>query len=259
MEFIQEIDLKEYLDRKVHFYNRPEFIENDPISVPHRFTGLQDIEISAFFAAIFAWGQRKTIINKANNLIERMDNAPFDFVQHHSPKDLKKLQGFMHRTFNDDDALYFIQFFKEHYKRHESLEKAFTLFLSPKDENVSYALRDFRNYFFSWQHMKRTEKHIATPAKNSACKRINMFLRWMVRKDNNGVDFGLWNNIKTSQLFCPLDVHVLRVANRLGLIKADKADFKTLLQLQNKLLALDSEDPVKYDFALFGIGVEEKF
>lgn len=255
----EEIKLKEYLDRKVDYYNRTSFIDKDPISIPHRFSKREDIEIAGFFAAIFAWGQRKTIINKTNDLLARMDDAPFDFIMNHSAADLKKIAGFVHRTFNDDDALYFIQFFKEHYSRYKSLETAFTIFLSPEDETVEHALIGFRGYFFSWDHLKRTEKHIATPKKQSACKRINMFLRWMVRADEQGVDFGLWKNIKPSQLLCPLDVHVLRVAQRLGMIDTDKSDFKTLIKLNEQLKNFDPLDPVKYDFALFGVGVEEKF
>lgn len=164
----------------------------------------------------------------------------------------------MHRTFNDDDALYFIQFFKNHYQKYTSLERAFTLFLSPQDKDVEYALRGFQEYFFSWSHMKRTEKHIATPAKQSACKRINMFLRWMVRDDSNGVDFGIWKKIRPDQLLIPMDVHVIRVANRLGLLKGEKSNFKICQELMEQLRLLDSNDPVKYDFALFGEGVMEK-
>lgn len=255
----EEIKLKEYLDRKVDYYNRPSFIDKDPISIPHRFSKREDIEIAGFFAAIFAWGQRKTIINKTNDLLARMDDAPFDFIMNHSAADLKKIEGFVHRTFNDADALYFIQFFKEHYSRYKSLETAFTIFLSPEDETLEHALIGFRDYFFSWDHLKRTEKHIATPKKQSACKRINMFLRWMVRADEQGVDFGLWKHIKPSQLLCPLDVHVLRVAQRLGMIDTDKSDFKTLIKLNEQLKNFDPLDPIKYDFALFGVGVEEKF
>lgn len=256
---MDSIQLKEYLDQKVAYYNQQTFIEKDPISVPHRFTNLQDIEISGFFAAMFAWGQRKTIINKANDLMDRMDNAPFDFVMNHTDKDLKRIKGFVHRTFNDDDALYFIEFFKQHYSRNESFETAFSQFLTKEDETIEPALRGFKDYFFSWQHFRRTEKHIASPKSGSACKRICMYLRWLCRDDQQGVDFGLWKNIKPSQLMVPLDVHVLRVAQRLGMIDKEKSDFKTLKELNKQLKQFDPNDPVKYDYALFGVGVEEKF
>lgn len=238
-------------------YNRPEFIVNDPICIPHRFSKKQDIEIAAFFAAILAWGQRKTIINKCTELLERMDNRPHDFVLNHGNHDLKRLLGFKHRTFNDTDLLYFISFFNFHYKRHDSLEQAFTLDSSAKERSIESDLNHFRRYFFSLpDYPPRTMKHISSPSQKSTCKRLNMFLRWMVRKDNNGVDFGLWETLKSSHLICPCDVHVDRVSRRLGLITRKQTDWRTAEELTEQLRKFDPADPVKYDFALFGLGVE---
>ncbi|WP_449436920.1 TIGR02757 family protein [Pedobacter steynii] len=286
MEFLA---LKEFLDVKVDQYNRPDFIQNDPICIPHQYTKKQDIEIAAFFAAILAWGQRKTIINKCNELFERMDNDPHNFMLHHSNADLKRLLGFKHRTFNDTDLLYFVAFFNQHYQEFDSFE---TAFLSPLDVFRSDFLTDelqhgytqyassscmlseltqhepkaerslnyFRSYFFSLpDYPRRTIKHVSSPLQKSTCKRLNMFLRWMVRKDNKGVDFGIWNTIKPSDLICPCDVHVDRVARKLGLIERKQTDWRTAVELTNELLKFDPMDPVKYDFALFGLGVEEKF
>jgi len=277
-------ELKDFLDFKVAQYNQPNFIANDPICIPHQYTVKQDIEIAAFFAAILAWGQRKTIINKCNELFARMDNQPYQFMLHHSDSDLKGLLGFKHRTFNDTDLLYFVSFFKQHYEQSLSLETAFL----PGQINATYvlggakadvelsssacmlneiedftaekALNHFRSYFFSLEDFpRRTIKHISSPLQKSTCKRLNMFLRWMVRKDNCGVDFGLWSTISTSALICPCDVHVDRVSRRLGLINRKQTDWLTAVELTAKLKEFDANDPVKYDFALFGLGVEEKF
>ncbi|RYG24662.1 MAG: DUF2400 domain-containing protein, partial [Chitinophagaceae bacterium] len=191
----QTIDLADFLNKKVKEYNRASFIDADPIVIPHRFSKKQDIEIAGFFAAIFAWGNRTTIINKSNELLALMDNAPHDFCLQHTDKDLTRLLGFRHRTFTATDLLYFVSFFHHHYSHNESLESAFTLWMQPGDEDVEQALNGFYAYFFSLPDVPpRTLKHIACPAKKSACKRINMFSRWMVRKDNNGVDFGIWKN-----------------------------------------------------------------
>lgn len=253
-------NLKEFLDEKVAYYNTPDFITLDPISIPHRFSKKQDVEIAGFFAAILAWGQRKTIINKCLELMAMMDNAPHDFMMHHTEQDLKPFLKFKHRTFNDIDTLYFIHFFSQYYQNHESLEYAFTHGYKD-DRNIMYDLLvNFREYFFADPiSPPRTTKHIATPARKAACKRINMFLRWMVRKDENGVDFGIWDTIKPSQLICPCDVHVDRVGRKLGLISRKQTDWLTAIELTENLRSLDPEDPVKYDFALFGLGVEEKF
>jgi len=254
---MQPSDLHSFLEEKVIQYNRPDFIELDPISIPHQFSQKQDIEIMGFWASILAWGQRKTIINKCNELIDWMGGTPYDFVMNHQDSDLKPFLSFKHRTFNDEDTLYFIRFFRWYYQQHHSLEDAFAQFLSPDDSNVKKAIEGFYNFFFSLEDFpRRTQKHVATPKRNSACKRINMFLRWMVRKDDAGVDFGLWDQIKASQLVCPCDVHVGRVAQKLGLISTDKYNWKVAESLTEELKLFDAHDPVKYDFALFGLGVE---
>ena len=193
--------LKELLDRKVDEYNQPSFIEKDPISVPHLFTRKQDIEIAGFFASIFAWGNRTIIINKSKELMKLMDDSPYEFILHHSEKDLKRLLQFKHRTFNVTDLLYFILFLKHHYEQSNTLETAFSKWMNKKDDTVENALTGFHDYFFSMEDAPvRTKKHIATPLRNSTCKRLNMFLRWVVRKDNCGVDFGIWKTIAPSQL-----------------------------------------------------------
>lgn len=248
------------LDRKVLEYNRPEFIAHDPVCIPHLYSKKQDIEIMGFFAAIFAWGQRKTIINKCKELAERMDHAPHDFVLNHTGHDLQRLLDFKHRTFNDTDLLYFIHFFQSWYTVNESLETAFSKGMKRGDEHTGNALNHFKEIFFSLKDVpQRTTKHISSPRQKSACKRINMYLRWMVRKDNKGVDFGIWNAIKPAQLVCPLDVHVQRVAANLGLLGRGQNDWEAAVELTESLKKLDASDPVKYDFALFGLGVMDKF
>ncbi len=252
--------LKEFLDSKVDFYNQPSFIASDPICIPHRFSKKQDIEIAGFFAAVFAWGNRTTIINKSNELMQLMDNAPYDFCINVDVKKLKKLLQFKHRTFNATDLLYFIEFLQFHYSKNNSLETAFTKWMHKKDESIENGLKGFYNYFFSLPDVpERTRKHIASPGKKSSCKRLNMYLRWMVRSDNKGVDFGIWKKISPAQLIIPIDVHVARVAKRLKLLQHDKTDWQTALELTTYLRTLDAADPVKYDFALFGTGVMEKY
>lgn len=257
---MQDTELKDYLDEKVALYNQPSFIAHDPIAIPHRFTLKQDIEIAAFFAAVFAWGNRTTIINKCSELLHLMDNAPYAFITQHQHGDLKKLLQFKHRTFNTTDLLYFISFLHRHYTKYDSLEPAFSNGLAAEDVTIEKALSHFHNYFFSLPDAPaRTKKHIATPARGSHCKRLNMFLRWMVRRDTGGVDFGIWNNIKPAQLVCPVDVHVARVARRLHLLTATTLNWKAALELTENLKQFDAADPVKYDFALFGLGIAEKF
>lgn len=253
--------LKDFLDTKVEQYNTPAFIDPDPVCIPHRFSKKQDIEIAGFFAAIFAWGNRTTIINKSTELLNRMDNAPHEFCLHHSPSDLQSLISFKHRTFNATDLLYFVSFFNHHYTVHQSLESAFFKKRDPKDHNVvEKGLNDFYRYFFSLEHVPgRTMKHIASPQKKSTCKRLNMFLRWMVRNDNKGVDFGIWKNILPSQLICPVDLHVARVARHFKLLSRKMIDWEASKELTQNLRKLDPADPAKYDFALFGLGVMEKF
>jgi uncharacterized protein (TIGR02757 family) len=251
-----DLSLKDFLDRKVEEYNRPDFIPNDPISIPHQFTEKQDIEIMGFFASILAWGQRKTIINKCNELIERMDGSPYDFIVNHGDEDLKNMLGFKHRTFNDTDLLYFINFFKYHYTHFTSLEDAFLQVEDMNGFSIEESLNSFKSYFFSLPDFPyRTRKHVSSPSQKSTCKRLNMFLRWMVRKDDMGVDFGIWDQIKPKDLICPCDVHVERVARKFGFIQSDKVNWKTAIELTDHLKELDPADPVKYDFALFGLGV----
>ncbi|HEX8356795.1 MAG TPA: TIGR02757 family protein [Segetibacter sp.] len=252
--------LNDFLDRKVEQYNTPAFIKDDPICIPHQYTKPQDIEIAGLFAAIFAWGNRTIIIKKCRDLLSRMDNAPYDFIKNHTEVDLKKLLGFKHRTFNDTDLLYFVHFLHHHYSSNRLLESAFTKGISGKHETIESGLNYFFQYFFSLEDFPaRTKKHIATPNKNSTCKRLNMFLRWMVRKDNKGVDFGIWKNISPAQLVCPIDVHVARVAYRFNILKRNQIDWLAALELTSYLRKLDEKDPAKYDFALFGLGVVEKF
>lgn len=286
-------ELKDFLDVKFDQYNRPGFIENDPICIPHLFTKRQDIEIMGFWASILAWGQRKTIINKCKELIVLMDGAPYDFILNHQETDLKRFANFKHRTFNDTDTLYFLEFFRQHYLRSDTLETAFSAsrpnalreefievgkytsehvetasapcylgeLTSKNPESVTEkALNSFRTYFFSLPDFPaRTKKHISSPSQKSTCKRLNMFMRWMVRKDVRGVDFGLWNSIKPSDLICPTDLHVERVARKLKLISRKQVDWLTATELTENLRKFDPADPVKYDFALFGLGIEEQF
>jgi uncharacterized protein (TIGR02757 family) len=257
---MQQINLQEFLNRKVDEYNQPSFILNDPVCIPHLFSKKQDIEIAALFAAIFSWGNRTTIINKSKELMQLMDNAPYDFCLNHDTQKLKKLLGFKHRTFNSTDLLYFIEFLKFHYSTNKSLESAFTQWMQRDDTNTEAALNGFYHYFFSLEDAPaRTHKHIASPRKNSTCKRLNMFLRWMVRRDDKGVDFGIWRNISPSQLICPIDLHVARVAKRFGFVTRKQTDWRAGLELTAHLRTLDSNDPVKYDFALFGLGVIEHY
>ncbi len=247
-------DLKQFLNTKVDLYNQPSFIKDDPISIPHLFTKQQDIEIAGFFAAIFSWGNRTTIINKAKELMQLMEMQPYYFCINHDLNGLKKLAGFKHRTFNDDDLYYFIEFFHQYYSKHKSLE---TAFFPTKGMTVEEGLNLFKHNFFALEHLKRTEKHVSSPLQKSTCKRLNMYLRWMVRKDDKGVDFGLWQNIHPSQLICPLDVHVSRVARQFGLLHRKQNDWEAAMELTANLRTLDKQDPVKYDFALFGTGVME--
>jgi uncharacterized protein (TIGR02757 family) len=282
-------ELQDFLEKKVLEYNHPSFIAKDPVSVPHRFTHMQDIEIAGLFAAVFAWGNRTTIIRKSNELLTLMDEAPFDFIKNHGTNDLKRFLHFKHRTFNATDLLYFIRFLKSHYRQNKSLESAFL----PTDmtrikidqgdaviknsgmnkqETVSYsdiygdnefarkALSTFYSRFFSLKNSpERTKKHIASPDRNSTCKRLNMYLRWMVRQDNNGVDLGIWKKISSADLICPVDLHVARVARGFGLITRKQTDWQTAMELTKTLREMDKSDPVKFDFALFGLGVMEKY
>ncbi|MEO5572349.1 MAG: TIGR02757 family protein [Bacteroidia bacterium] len=253
------MDLKSFLEEKANLYNRPEFIADDPISIPHQFSKKEDIEISGFFSAAIAWGQRPVILKNANRLMLMMDNAPHQFILHHSKNDLKPFSKFVHRTFNGIDCIYFIQALQNIYKKHGGMEKAFNLDLKKTDTDLSNAIHQFRQLFFSIPYPSRTKKHLADPSANSSSKRICMFLRWMVRKDKSGVDFGIWNSVQMNQLACPLDLHSARVARSLGLLQRTQSDWKAVKELTIKLKEFDPADPVKYDFALFGLGVNEKF
>ncbi len=248
-------ELKDFLDEKVILYNNPKFIETDPIQIPHRFELKQDIEVAAFLTATIAWGNRKMIINNASRMVELMGNSPYDFVMNHKNHHLETLNGFVHRTFNSVDFETFVIGLKNIYEKHNGLETVFSSTEKSMQENIS----EFKRLFFKIPHLNRTTKHISDPMQGSAAKRINMFLRWMVRQDNAGVDFGIWKNISASELSCPLDVHSGNVARKLGLLTRKQNDSKALLELDNSLKLLDSNDPVKYDFALFGLGVFEGF
>jgi uncharacterized protein (TIGR02757 family) len=257
---VESDGLRSFLERKVKEYNRSSFITDDPISIPHGFRIKQDIEIAGFFTAIFSWGNRTTIIRKSRELMQLMDESPHEFVVSHSERDLRKLLSFKHRTFNATDLLYFIEFLRYHYGRFDSLEGAFLLGRGGDGWDAAEALTAFHHYFFSLEDVPpRTRKHIATPERNSSCKRLNMYLRWMVRKDNKGVDFGCWERIPVNKLICPLDLHVARVARRFGLLTRNSSDWVAALELTGKLALLDPRDPTKYDFALFSLGALEKF
>ncbi len=267
--------LPDFFNKKVELYNQPSFIPNDPVCIPHLFTKKEDIEIAGLFAAVFAWGNRTTIIHKSKELMQLMDLAPHDFCLNHTNRDLQKLLNFKHRTFNATDLLYFIEFLQYHYTSYKSLEEAF---LPPKRKHnnprntkneipdellygqMAKALIYFHEYFFSLESAPaRTRKHIATPVKGSTCKRLNMYLRWMVRKDKKGVDFGIWTKLNPADLICPIDLHVARVAKRFGLLERKLIDWQAAVELTYYLKTLDPKDPVKYDFALFGLGVIEKY
>jgi uncharacterized protein (TIGR02757 family) len=247
--------LIQLLNAKAAQYEQVDFIREDPIALPHQFEAKQDVEIIAFWISILAWGRRQTIIDKGLKLIDLMEGRPHHFILHHNSKQARRFLGFKHRTFNATDSLYFLRFLKDYYSHNESLETAFSQHLHDGHQTIEAALVGFQNSFFSLPDApRRTQKHIATPARKSTCKRLNMFLRWMVRSNSAGVDFGLWNKIRPDQLCPPLDVHVERVARKLGLLKRKTRDWKAVLELRKELVKLDADDPVKYDFALFGIG-----
>jgi uncharacterized protein (TIGR02757 family) len=263
--------LERFLERKVTEYNQPSFIPDDPISIPHAYRKKQDIEIAGFFTAVFSWGNRTSIIRKSRELMHLMDDSPHEFILNHTEREARHLLSFKHRTFNPTDLLYFIEFFRHHYTRFDTLEDAFLPDLTANPAirpatnpdsawDAETALTDFHHYFFSLDDVPpRTRKHIATPERHSSCKRLNMFLRWMVRKDDKGVDFGCWERIPVNKLICPLDLHVARVARRFGLLTRTPTDWTAALELTERLARFDPEDPVKYDFALFSLGALEKF
>ena len=250
-------ELKEFLDEKVDLYNHPNFIDSDPIQIPHYYTLKEDIEIAGFLAATIAWGNRKMIINNAKRMMDLMGNSPYDFVISHNGNDFQRLETFVHRTFNGQDFIGFIKSLQNIYLNHGGLESIFTL--HQEKDSMQNAISKFKTIFFEIEHLNRTEKHISDPNKNSSSKRLNMWLRWNCRQDNKGVDLGIWKNISPSQLSCPLDVHSGNVARKLGLLTRKQNDAKALAELDQNLRALDPNDPVKYDFALFGLGVFEGF
>jgi len=250
-------ELKAFLDEKVIQYNTPDFIQSDPISIPHEYTLKEDIEISGFLAATIAWGNRKMIVKNANRMMDLLGNSPYDFVMNHKEHHLEQLDGFVHRTFNSIDFVHFIKALKHIYTNHNGLENVFQS--NATDVSLQPAIHQLKRLFFEIEHPGRTTKHISDPLRGSAAKRINMYLRWMIRKDDSGVDFGLWKNISPSILSCPLDVHSGNVARKLGILTRKQNDAKALAELDTNLLKMDPSDPVKYDFALFGLGVFEKF
>lgn len=254
---LTKIQLKDLLDTKVEQYNHPRFIESDPIQIPHQFRLKEDVEIAAFLTATIAWGNRKSIINNAKQMMELMDNSPFEFVMHHKDSELERMTNFVHRTFNGDDLIQFINSLRHIYQNHGGLESIFSKHC--ETNSTQTAIHHLKNAFFEIDHSPRTQKHVSDPIKNSAAKRINMFLRWMVRTDVNGVDFGIWDRLSPAQLSCPLDVHSGNVARKLGLLNRKLNDAKAVAELDASLRNLDKEDPVKYDFALFGLGAFENF
>jgi uncharacterized protein (TIGR02757 family) len=254
---LKESELKEFLDEKVDKYNRTDFIESDPISIPHQYTRKEDIEISGFLAATIAWGNRTMILRNASRMMSFMDDSPYEFVLNHSEHDLKRIKCVIHRTFNSGDFIYFIQALKHIYMMHNGLESIFNQYQT--DSSLQPAIHQFRSKFFELPHDIRITKHISDPLKGSAAKKLNLYLRWMIRKDNKSVDFGIWDSISPSILSCPLDVHSGNIARKLGILKRKQNDAKAVAELDGVLRSFDQEDPVKYDFALFGLGAIEKF
>ncbi len=252
-----DAEIKSFLDEKVIYYNTPAFIESDPISVPHRYSLKEDIEISGFLAATISWGNRQQIVKTGHRLMDLMGESPYDFVMEHSSRQLDKLSGFVYRTFNENDLKYFILALRHLYKKYGGMETIFVRYAT--QDSLQSAIHYFRQHFFEINHPHRTEKHVSDPFKGSAAKKINMFLRWMIRNDQRGVDFGIWQSLQPSQLSCPLDVHSGNIARKLGLLNRVQNDAKAVQELDFNLRTMDPVDPVKYDFALFGLGVFDDF
>ena len=250
-------ELKDFLDVKVRQYNSSGFLQDDPIQVPHSFSKKEDIEISGFLTATIAWGNRKSIIQNALKMMDLLDGEPYNFIMEAQESEIERFSGFVHRTFNDTDLTYFVRALRYIYKNHSGLEELFALHAEP--DSLQPSIAAFKKTFFEIPHPKRSVKHVSDPSRGSAAKRINMFLRWMVRRDSTGVDFGIWKTISPAQLSCPLDVHSGRVARKLGLLKRKQNDARAVRELDLNLRKLDAQDPVKYDFALFGLGVFEQF
>jgi len=251
------LELKEFLDEKADFYEQKEFIQNDPIIIPHEYEDKFDIEISGFIISIISWGNRKSIINSGYKIKDILESSPYDFIMNHSQKDLKRIKGSIHRTFNSDDLVFFIKSLKNIYTNYNGLEGIISNVKN--GNNLQERISNFKKIFFELNHLERTKKHLPDPLKGSAAKRFNMFLRWMVRSNKKGVDFGLWKSILPSELSCPLDVHTGNIARKLSLLKRTQNDSLALNELDKKLREMDKNDPVKYDFALFGLGINEKF
>ncbi len=259
MKKLKAEELKDFLEEKFFLYNNRRFIETDPVSIPHLFSKKEDIEIAGFLSATIAWGQRKTILRNARQLIRCMDDDPYLFILNFTDGDLEPFRKFVHRTFHADDCIYFLKSLQHIYKNHTGLSTIFATNSLSDTKDVLHSILNARKVFFELPHLKRNEKHFSDPSSGSAAKRLNMFLRWMVRRDKSGVDFGIWKGISPSDLLCPLDVHSGRVARKLGLLKRNQNDWKATIELTNNLKKFDSNDPVKYDFALFGLGVFERF
>jgi len=250
-------ELQSFLDEKVELYNHPDFIESDPIQIPHLYSQKEDIEIAGFLSATIAWGNRKMIIKNAQRMMELMGNSPYDFVMSHTDDQLERMESFVHRTFNGTDMVFFIKSLQNIYHNHNGLEAVFAQ--HQQSDSMQASISEFKRIFFEIEHQNRTQKHVSDPANGSAAKRINMFLRWMARNDNKGVDLGIWKSISPAALSCPLDVHSGNVARKLGLLTRKQNDSKALAELDKNLRLMDPNDPVKYDFALFGLGVFEGF
>ena len=254
---LKQSELKEFLDEKVDLYNRPSFIEYDPISIPHLFTLKEDIEIAGFLAATIAWGNRKMILKNANRMMELLDDSPYEFIMYSSEDEMDSVGRFVHRTFNSTDLIFFLKALQHIYRNKGGLETIFNA--NKTSDSLQPAIHEFHKIFFELPHQKRTEKHVSDPFKGSAAKKLNMFLRWMIRSDDRGVDFGIWKKINPSQLYIPLDLHSGNTARKLGLLTRKMNDWKAVDELTGILREFDSSDPVKYDFALFGLGVNERF
>jgi len=251
------LELKEFLDEKAEFYQQKEFIQTDPIIIPHEYEISLDIEISGFLISVISWGNRKSIINSGYKIINLLEYSPYDFIMNHSDQDLKRIKGSIHRTFNSEDLIYFIKSLKNIYTNYNGLEGIISN--KKNGNNLQERISIFKKIFFELDSPERTKKHLPDPLNGSAAKRFNMFLRWMVRSNNKGIDFGIWKSISASQLSCPLDIHTGNTARKLGLLKRNQNDSLAVNELDLKLRKMDKNDPVKYDFALFGLGVNEKF
>lgn len=250
-------ELKIFLDEKADFYNVPDFIENDPISIPHRFSQKQDIEIAGFLAATISWGNRKSILKSAEKMLNFMDNAPYDFVLNFKPKDLQPIENqSIHRTFNGEDFAEFLKNLQRLYRENSSLENLFIL--KENEANFYHSLERFRNKFLAENQQHRSRKHISSTYNNSSAKRLMMFLRWMVRQDKKGVDFGIWQKLSPKNLSIPLDVHTGNISRKLGLVSRKQNDWKTVEEVDMAIRKMNADDPAKYDFALFGLGISKE-